>query len=339
MPLPNLARTAASPLVEPANLLSQGASEADASIELESISGSAADISGRRRDKTDPAQPPRPSRLQPRDNGDGWDDAWADDGDNSDDRDTRALFDEEDYGSGGDLHSDEETGLSAAGRLQRADLRRQRTRLDRRFVEAEALAEDLIEEDAHTRRAGGEHGEGFGFGDGRLDVDDQQSRLIMAALTEAERKEADKHVLWRLLINGSLIGLWYLFSLSISLYNKWMFGSNFPFPLFTTSIHMLVQFFLSCLVLYFVPSLRPGAGRWKRRGHGESSAVDDDVDKRNRPDGKSSTGMTGWFYFTRIGPCGAATGLDIGLGNASLKLITLTFYSTSIVLLRDSGSS
>lgn len=37
--------------------------------------------------------------------------------------------------------------------------------------------------------------------------------------------------------------------------------------------------------------------------------------------------MTRTFYITRIGPCGAATGLDIGLGNMSLKYITLTFYS------------
>jgi solute carrier family 35, member C2 len=33
------------------------------------------------------------------------------------------------------------------------------------------------------------------------------------------------------------------------------------------------------------------------------------------------------FYFTRVGPCGVATGLDIGLGNMSLQFITLTFYS------------
>ena len=38
--------------------------------------------------------------------------------------------------------------------------------------------------------------------------------------------------------------------------------------------------------------------------------------------------MTRMFYVTRIGPCGAATGLDIGLGNMSLKFITLTFFST-----------
>jgi solute carrier family 35 protein C2 len=39
--------------------------------------------------------------------------------------------------------------------------------------------------------------------------------------------------------------------------------------------------------------------------------------------------MTKMFYLTRIGPCGVATGLDIGLGNTSLQFITLTFYSKS----------
>ncbi|KAG7292430.1 hypothetical protein NEMBOFW57_002465 [Staphylotrichum longicolle] len=37
--------------------------------------------------------------------------------------------------------------------------------------------------------------------------------------------------------------------------------------------------------------------------------------------------MTKMFYLTRIGPCGVATGLDIGLGNTSLQFITLTFYT------------
>lgn len=37
--------------------------------------------------------------------------------------------------------------------------------------------------------------------------------------------------------------------------------------------------------------------------------------------------MTKWFYFSRIGPCGAATGMDIGLGNTSLKFISLTFFT------------
>jgi solute carrier family 35 protein C2 len=37
--------------------------------------------------------------------------------------------------------------------------------------------------------------------------------------------------------------------------------------------------------------------------------------------------MTRWFYLSRIGPCGIATGMDIGLGNMSLKFISLTFFS------------
>ena len=90
---------------------------------------------------------------------------------------------------------------------------------------------------------------------------------------------------------------------------------NFPFPLFTTAVHMLVQFSLSSLVLYFVPSLRPQNGR--RSDLGQSR-------HESEPD---KSVMTRWFYLTRIGPCGAATGLDIGLGNTSLKFITLTFYS------------
>lgn len=92
---------------------------------------------------------------------------------------------------------------------------------------------------------------------------------------------------------------------------------GFSFPLFTTSCHMLVQFALSALVLFFVPSLRPrNAQRNSDLGRSRHEAEPD------RP------AMSALFYLTRIGPCGAATGLDIGLGNASLKFITLTFYST-----------
>jgi solute carrier family 35 protein C2 len=91
---------------------------------------------------------------------------------------------------------------------------------------------------------------------------------------------------------------------------------NFPFPLFTTSTHMLVQFSLTSVVLYFIPSLRPAAAmRRSEAGHGQLQS------------GSKSPIMTKMFYLTRIGPCGAATGLDIGLGNTSLKFITLTFYS------------
>ncbi|KAI1826421.1 triose-phosphate transporter family-domain-containing protein [Xylaria intraflava] len=142
-------------------------------------------------------------------------------------------------------------------------------------------------------------------------------RIVPDRLTDEERRRADENVIKKLAVNAVLIGLWYFFSLSISLYNKWMFDSgqlNFPFPLFTTSMHMLVQFTLSSLVLYFIPSLRPGS----------TQHTSDLGRSRHEPERPI---MTRLFYLTRIGPCGAATGLDIGLGNTSLKFITLTFYT------------
>ena len=98
---------------------------------------------------------------------------------------------------------------------------------------------------------------------------------------------------------------------------------NFSFPLFTTSVHMIVQFSLSCLVLYLFPRFRP-----------RHDALSNPHDSHVLRDGRAAANldrplMTKRFYLTRIGPCGAATGLDIGLGNMSLKFITLTFYSGS----------
>lgn len=94
---------------------------------------------------------------------------------------------------------------------------------------------------------------------------------------------------------------------------------NFHFPLFTTSMHMVVQFGLASLVLYLVPNLRPRTDSITNpHGH---------ADVRNEAPSSDKPLMTHMFYLTRVGPCGAATGLDIGLGNMSLKFITLTFYS------------
>ncbi|KUJ18484.1 TPT-domain-containing protein [Mollisia scopiformis] len=145
-------------------------------------------------------------------------------------------------------------------------------------------------------------------------------------ITEEERKEADQFVMRNLLLNGTLIGLWYLFSLSISIYNKWMFDPehlNFHFPLFTTCFHMIVQFSLSALVLFFLPQFRP---RYDSLTNPNYTHVSDADQLQHQADSKKPL-MTRTFYFTRIGPCGLATGLDIGLGNMSLKFITLTFYT------------
>ncbi|KAI0206409.1 triose-phosphate transporter family-domain-containing protein [Astrocystis sublimbata] len=144
-------------------------------------------------------------------------------------------------------------------------------------------------------------------------------RIARDKLTDEQRRQADQYVFRKLVVNAGLIALWYTFSLSISLYNKWMFDSgrlNFPYPLFTTSMHMLVQFSLASLVLYMIPSLRPS-----------NKPQHSDLGRSRHESEPERPIMTKLFYLTRIGPCGAATGLDIGLGNTSLQFITLTFYT------------
>ena len=126
------------------------------------------------------------------------------------------------------------------------------------------------------------------------------------------QKEADKNVARKLLANSFLILAWYIFSLSISIYNKWMFSGDhldFHFPLFTTSLHMVVQFLLASTVLCIFPSLRP--------------VSPPNFDSRQ----PSKPLITPLFYLTRLVPTGTTTSLDIGLGNTSLRYITLTFYT------------
>lgn len=97
---------------------------------------------------------------------------------------------------------------------------------------------------------------------------------------------------------------------------------DFHFPLFTTSLHMLVQFCLATTVLFFVPSLRPShLSQPYTRLAGESSPSDD------FDPGKPKLVITPMFWLTRLLPCGTATSLDIGLGNTSLRYITLTFLT------------
>ncbi|KAI8365112.1 triose-phosphate transporter family-domain-containing protein [Blakeslea trispora] len=101
-------------------------------------------------------------------------------------------------------------------------------------------------------------------------------------------------------INLFWIFSWYIFATILSVYNKWMFSEdhyNFQYPLFVTSVHMIVQFFFSGTSLLLVPKLRPT----------KRPSVSD--------------------YIYKILPCALATSLDIGLSNLSLKTITLSFYT------------
>ncbi|KAJ5545285.1 hypothetical protein N7535_006332 [Penicillium sp. DV-2018c] len=177
--------------------------------------------------------------------------------------------------SSDDDQYDEETGLTTHQKRQRRRRRKQRRKLDARIA----------------------------------DVKGHNSiREILS----------DRNIVKRLLINGGLILMWYFFSLSISIYNKWMFSESdivFPFPLFTTSLHMAVQFSFASLILWIFPSLRPQ----QPAVSASTSPIDGPV--------KSPPLVTKMFYFTRLVPCGTATSLDVGLGNMSLKFISLTFLT------------
>ncbi|KAL8930777.1 MAG: hypothetical protein Q9208_000318 [Pyrenodesmia sp. 3 TL-2023] len=133
---------------------------------------------------------------------------------------------------------------------------------------------------------------------------------------------ADRNVIKASLVNAMLIASWYLFSVSISVYNQWMFSKknlNFRFPLFTTCMHMAVQFLLASTVLYFVPHFRPRADSLTNPKNNNPPM--------HREPSQGKPLMTRMFYLTRIGPCGTATGLDIGLGNMGMGFVTLTFFT------------
>ncbi|KAF2724285.1 TPT-domain-containing protein [Polychaeton citri CBS 116435] len=210
------------------------------------------------------------------------------------------------------LTDDEETGLTQKDRENRQRKRRRNTQLDERVA-----------------------GDGSGA-----------SRSVRNGQSDAalEKQLVNATLLRYYLINALLIGLWYTFSISISVYNKWMFSKknlDFHFPLFTTSFHMLVQFTLAALVLFFMPQFRPsngsaidphhggssGGGNYQRVANEDSAGTSAEPPSDDVAGKKSQPLMTKWFYFTRISPCGTATALDIGLGNFSLRYISLTFYT------------
>jgi len=85
---------------------------------------------------------------------------------------------------------------------------------------------------------------------------------------------------------------------------------------------MIVQFSLSTLVLFFVPSLRPSQLSQAYARLPSSPKPSDELDA-----GKAKPVITPMFWLTRLLPCGTATSLDIGLGNTSLRYITLTFLT------------
>ncbi|KIM27646.1 hypothetical protein M408DRAFT_329860 [Serendipita vermifera MAFF 305830] len=102
-------------------------------------------------------------------------------------------------------------------------------------------------------------------------------------------------------ITSLFIAAWFFFATVLSVYNKWMFSPQylaFPYPLFVTTLHMVVQFILASLVRWLWPATF-----------------------------KPDRNPTKEDYVKKAFPTAVTTSLDIGLSNLSLKLITLSFYT------------
>eukprot|EP00055_Hartaetosiga_balthica_P005894 m.17944 g.17944 ORF g.17944 m.17944 type:complete len:438 (+) comp4865_c0_seq1:140-1453(+) len=94
--------------------------------------------------------------------------------------------------------------------------------------------------------------------------------------------------------------LWYIFSIGLTFYNKWLFKVyGLDTPLFVTFMHSSLICVMSWAFRYF-------KGRWE----GKQLEI---------------ISLSDWFY--SIGPAGATSALDIGLSNMSLNIINITLYT------------
>lgn len=119
---------------------------------------------------------------------------------------------------------------------------------------------------------------------------------------------------------------WYFFSLSISIYNKWMFGKglDFKFPILITSFHQFCLMILSGLVLWVKPRLRPTINTKNHDGNS--------INRIGNSQSKfisflSIFKINLFTYLKQIFPCSLASAGDIGLSNVSFKFISLSLYT------------
>uniref|UniRef100_H3CFY9 Solute carrier family 35 member C2 n=1 Tax=Tetraodon nigroviridis TaxID=99883 RepID=H3CFY9_TETNG len=103
-----------------------------------------------------------------------------------------------------------------------------------------------------------------------------------------------------------LVLFYYVFSIGITFYNKWLM-KDFHYPLFMTLVHITIIFSLSAITRRILHS-------WT---------------------GKPRVLLSWTDYLHRAAPTALATALDIGLSNWSLLFITISLYTmtkTSAVL-------
>ncbi|KAF7653391.1 hypothetical protein LDENG_00083640 [Lucifuga dentata] len=104
--------------------------------------------------------------------------------------------------------------------------------------------------------------------------------------------------LCKTLCTVGLVLLYYVFSIGITFYNKWLM-QDFHYPLFMTLVHLLINFCLSALT------------RQAMQCRTRKPRV-----------------MLSWRdYLCKIAPTALATALDIGLSNWSFLFITISLYT------------
>ena len=94
-----------------------------------------------------------------------------------------------------------------------------------------------------------------------------------------------------------LVGFYYIFSIGLTFYNKWMF-KDFKYPLMTTCFHFLFVFIYSTLTRIIFSSCR-----------------------------EQSTMLDWSTYLKRVFVTGIVSALDIGLSNWSFVFITVSLYT------------
>ncbi|XP_076019443.1 solute carrier family 35 member C2-like [Genypterus blacodes] len=102
----------------------------------------------------------------------------------------------------------------------------------------------------------------------------------------------------RSLCTVGLVLLYYVFSIGITFYNKWLM-KGFHYPLFMTMVHLTIIFFLSALT-------RQAMQCWT---------------------GKPRVLLSWRDYLRKVAPTALATALDIGLSNWSFLFITISLYT------------
>uniref|UniRef100_A0AAQ6ID77 Solute carrier family 35 member C2 n=1 Tax=Anabas testudineus TaxID=64144 RepID=A0AAQ6ID77_ANATE len=104
--------------------------------------------------------------------------------------------------------------------------------------------------------------------------------------------------LCRVLRTVGLVLLYYVFSIGITFYNKWLM-KDFHYPLFMTLVHLAINFCLSALTRRAIQS-------WT---------------------GKPRIILSWRHYLFKVAPTAFATTLDIGLSNWSFLFITISLYT------------